>query len=123
MRATILVDDQAGPEAPAEHGFSVWVESGSDPWLELLKLIPGICLEPVGGLFDCCGMAGIMGFKKGFHESSIAVGASLREKIDRLHPERLLTDCLSCRIQFNQTLPYEVSHPVEILNAAYRSWR
>jgi hypothetical protein len=36
-------------------------------------------------------------------------------------PETLLTDCLSCRMQFNQMLPQPVAHPVEILNAAYRA--
>jgi glycerol-3-phosphate dehydrogenase subunit C len=89
------------------------------PWFELLGLIPGIAMERVGGPFDCCGMAGIMGFKREFHEVSLAMGARLAQKIREKAPEKLVCDCLSCRIQFNQTLPFEVRHPVEILKEAY----
>jgi len=32
-----------------------------------------------------------------------------------------VTDCLSCRLQFNQLLPHKVLHPVEILREAYRA--
>jgi glycerol-3-phosphate dehydrogenase subunit C len=39
-------------------------------------------------------------------------------KINDLKPERLVTDCLSCRLQFNQLLPYKVYHPIEILRDA-----
>ena len=39
------------------------------------------------------------------------------------NPERLVTDCLSCRLQFNQLLPYAVFHPVEILNESYASFQ
>jgi glycerol-3-phosphate dehydrogenase subunit C len=42
-------------------------------------------------------------------------------KVEAAAPETLLTDCLSCRLQFNQMLPQPVAHPVEILAAAYRA--
>jgi glycerol-3-phosphate dehydrogenase subunit C len=38
-----------------------------------------------------------------------------------MNPEILVTDCLSCRLQFNQLLPHKVLHPVEILREAYRA--
>ena len=90
------------------------------PWAELLQLVPGISMENVGGTFDCCGISGIMGFKKEFHAVSLAMGSRLMAKIKAIAPETLVTDCLSCRIQFNQELPYPVLHPVEVLNNAYR---
>ena len=90
-----------------------------EPYSELLHLIPGISLETIDGAFYCCGMAGIMGFKRDFHEVSVAMGSRLMEKIGTLDPERLVSDCLSCRIQFNQLLPYKVLHPIEILREAY----
>ena len=90
-----------------------------EPYSELLRLIPGISLETIDGAFYCCGMAGIMGFKRDFHEVSVAMGARLMEKIRVIHPEWLVSDCLSCRIQFNQLLPYKVLHPIEILRQAY----
>lgn len=91
------------------------------PFTDLLQLIPEISMQNIEGAFHCCGIAGIMGFKREFHEVSIAMGSQLMEKIKSIHPERLVTDCLSCRIQFNQLLPYEVSHPIEILREAYLS--
>ena len=39
----------------------------------------------------------------------------LMEKIKDLNPEYIVKDCLSCRLQFNQMLPYKVFHPIEIL--------
>jgi glycerol-3-phosphate dehydrogenase subunit C len=89
------------------------------PYQELLGLLPGINLEHVDGSLYCCGMGGIMGFKREFHETSIHLGNRLMAKIKEFDPERLITDCLSCRLQFNQLLPYEVYHPIEILQKAY----
>jgi glycerol-3-phosphate dehydrogenase subunit C len=89
------------------------------PYQELLNLLPGVNLEPVDGSLDCCGMAGIMGFKRDFHETSIHLGGRLMDKIKEQAPGRLITDCLSCRLQFNQLLPYKVQHPVEIFKKAY----
>jgi glycerol-3-phosphate dehydrogenase subunit C len=89
------------------------------PYVDLLRLIPGIDLEPVPGGFYCCGLGGIMGFKQEFHASSLALGGNLLEKIREMRPERLVTDCLSCRMQFNQLLPVEATHPIEILHEAY----
>jgi glycerol-3-phosphate dehydrogenase subunit C len=89
------------------------------PYQELLNLLPGVNLEPVDGSLYCCGMAGIMGFKRDFHETSIHLGNRLMNKIKGLAPERLITDCLSCRLQFNQLLPYKVQHPVELIREAY----
>lgn len=93
------------------------------PWMNLLGLIPGLRPEPVGDGFDCCGLGGIMGCKKNFHETSLSIGARLTEKISAVAPERLVTDCLSCRVQFQQMLPFDVVHPVEILRESYRSFQ
>ncbi len=89
------------------------------PYQELLSLLPGVNLEPVDGSLYCCGMAGIMGFKREFHETSISLGNKLMAKIKKLDPEKLVTDCLSCRLQFKQLLPYQVVHPIELLLEAY----
>jgi glycerol-3-phosphate dehydrogenase subunit C len=92
------------------------------PYVDLLNLVPGVDLEQISGAFYCCGIAGIMGFKRDFHEVSMAMGSRLMDKIKSIDPERLLCDCLSCRLQFNQLLPYQVFHPVEILNESYASY-
>ena len=90
------------------------------PYTDLLGLIPGISISPIAGDFYCCGNAGIMGFKSDFHRNAVKIGSRLKAKIKQLAPEQLLTDCLSCRMQFNQTLPYPVYHPIEILKASYQ---
>ena len=79
------------------------------PYQELLNLLPGIDLESVDGSLYCCGMAGIMGFKRDFHETSIHLGRRLIEKIKGLDPQWLVTDCLSCRLQFNSCCPTKYS--------------
>ena len=89
------------------------------PYAELLGLLPEVVLETIEGAFYCCGIAGIMGFKRDFHEVSTQMGSRLMQKIREIDPERLVSDCLSCRIQFNQLLAYRVSHPIEILQEAY----
>jgi glycerol-3-phosphate dehydrogenase subunit C len=92
------------------------------PWVNLLGLLPEARTERVGDAFDCCGLGGIMGFKKEFHETSLTIGARLSDKIKAAAPERVVTDCLSCRLQFQQMLPYEVFHPIEILRESYRNY-
>jgi glycerol-3-phosphate dehydrogenase subunit C len=91
-----------------------------EPYLELLALIPGLKVEAIRGNLYCCGLAGVMGFKRDFHGASLQLGSRLMAKIEELNPETLLTDCLSCRIQFNQVLRCEVQHPIEVLAEAYR---
>jgi glycerol-3-phosphate dehydrogenase subunit C len=87
------------------------------PYLDLLGLIPELTVEPVGDS-DCCGMGGNFGFKAGFHETSLDLGRPLMEKIRKLAPQAIVTDCMSCRLQFSHALPYPVFHPMEILARA-----
>lgn len=91
------------------------------PYLDLLALIPDIDVDSFPSSQYCCGISGIMGFKRDFHTASIKMGSRLITKIKRLDPEFLVTDCLSCRLQFNQMCDYPVQHPIEILNIAYNS--
>ena len=89
------------------------------PYVRLLRLIPGLDVEMVGGPMDCCGMGGSLGYKKGFYEGSISLGASIAAKIRNHQPDVVVTDCLSCRLQFQHLLPFPVSHPLELLSNAY----
>jgi len=85
------------------------------PYAKILSRIPNLRFESIEGHFYCCGMAGIMGFKREFYESSVRLGKRLMDKIQQIQPDRIVTDCLSCRLQFDQCLPYPVAHPIEIL--------
>lgn len=88
------------------------------PYLDILRKIPGLELEPVGSSTDCCGMGGSLGYKRSFYEASLRLGAPLLEKIKKAAPEAVVTDCLSCRLQFRHALGLPVYHPVEVLAAA-----
>jgi glycerol-3-phosphate dehydrogenase subunit C len=90
------------------------------PYLDLLKLVPELDIEPVGGDYDCCGMGGVFGFKEHFHQKSLDLGESVMDKIRDRDPQAIVTDCMSCKLQFSHCLPYPVFHPVEILARAYR---
>jgi len=89
------------------------------PYLRLLSLIPGLDIEQIGGPMDCCGMGGSLGYKKDFHDASVSLGSSLAAKISGHEPDIVVTDCLSCRLQFHHLLPFQVCHPLEILADAY----
>lgn len=91
------------------------------PYLDLLALIPDMFVEAVQTNAYCCGIAGIMGFKRDFYKSSLHLGSRLMAKIRRLDPDLLITDCLSCRLQFNQMTAYPVNHPIEILRRSYEN--
>lgn len=91
------------------------------PYEALLSRMEGLDLEPIQGELYCCGMAGIMGFKKDFHDPSLRLGQRLMDKVRELRPDRIVTDCLSCRLQFQQCLPYPVRHPVEVIRGAMRA--
>jgi len=88
------------------------------PYLRLLALIPQLRIQPIGGAMDCCGMGGSLGFKQANHRRAVTQGASLALKIKASDPDAVVTDCLSCRLQFEHLLPYPVFHPLEILAEA-----
>ena len=85
------------------------------PYLELMASIAGHPVDSIDGNLYCCGMAGVMGFKKTFHEKSLEIGRPLMDKINQANPDRIITDCLSCRLQLHHATGREVLHPVELL--------
>jgi glycerol-3-phosphate dehydrogenase subunit C len=93
------------------------------PYEKLLALIPGLTIKPVGSAMDCCGMGGSLGFKKDFHEASVNLGKPLMHKIQAAEPTAIITDCLSCRLQFQHMLPFPVYHPLEIISGAYEAFQ
>ena len=88
------------------------------PYQYLLGLIPELSLETINGDY-CCGNAGIMGFKEEFHQLSIKIASRLIAKIKSMNPGVLVTDCLSCRMQFNHLTHYKVLHPIQIIKESY----
>jgi len=85
------------------------------PYRTLLQRFLNEDIPVVDGPYDCCGMGGIMGYKQGFHDSSMRLAAPLMAKITALDPGRIITDCLSCRLQFMQLADIPVIHPLEVI--------
>jgi glycerol-3-phosphate dehydrogenase subunit C len=92
------------------------------PYLDLMALIPDMTIEAIQANGYCCGIAGIMGFKQDFHKASLYLGSRLMAKIKQMNPDHLMTDCLSCRLQFNQMTKYPVIHPIEVLSQSYKNF-
>lgn len=87
------------------------------PYKQLLQLLGGPEIDVVDDTYDCCGMGGIMGYKREFHEHSIRLGAPVMEKIAALGPDTIVTECLSCRLQFMHLADTPVAHPLEVIAA------
>ena len=86
------------------------------PAIEILRLIPGLQIDNIEA--DCCGLGGTFGFKKEKYEISEEIGKDLKEAIDRLKPEIVLTDCEGCRMQIRHLTGLKVLHPIQILGDA-----
>ncbi len=65
--------------------------------------------------FYCCGLGGIIGFTTDYHEYSLAIAQPLVERLLRLGPEIVATECLSCRLQIEALTPLTTVHPLEVL--------
>jgi len=86
------------------------------PAVEILRLVPGLQLDNIEA--DCCGMGGAFGFKKEKYEISQEIGKDLKEAIDRIRPQIVLSDCEACRMQVRHLTGLKVLHPVQILRDA-----
>jgi glycerol-3-phosphate dehydrogenase subunit C len=86
------------------------------PAVEILRIVPGLQLDTIEA--DCCGMGGAFGFKKEKYEISQEIGKDLKEAIDRLRPQIILSDCEACRMQIRHLTGLNVLHPIQILRDA-----
>ena len=82
------------------------------PAVEILRFVPGLQLDNIEA--DCCGMGGAYGFKKEKYEISQEIGKDLKEAIDRLKPQIILSDCEACRMQIRHLTGLKVLHPIQI---------
>jgi glycerol-3-phosphate dehydrogenase subunit C len=85
------------------------------PYYKLLTSLPGSDIIQINDPMKCCGMGGHLGYKTPFHTDSIKIGYPLFEKLWSEKNRTLITDCLSCKIQFEHMMPRKVFHPLEML--------
>ncbi|MEX1302052.1 MAG: heterodisulfide reductase-related iron-sulfur binding cluster [Desulfotignum sp.] len=91
------------------------------PYYQLISSLPGADIKQVGSEMQCCGMGGHLGYKKNFHDHSLAIGRPVLDKFSTESGRTLVTDCLSCRLQLQRTLFAPVFHPLEILQGIRES--
>ena len=82
----------------------------------LLKKIPG--LELVLLHSECCGISGTYGFKNECYQISQDVAAEAVRRIMAAEPDLIVTDCETCKWQFEENTPFEVVHPITLLARA-----
>ena len=85
------------------------------PYYKLLTSFDGSDVIKIGGAMDCCCMGGHLGCKTSFHSKSLQIGQPLFKKLLAVKNKILVTDCLSCRVQFQHALSMYVFHPLELL--------
>mgnify|MGYP002639435289 FL=1 len=85
------------------------------PYYRLLKSFPGSDIIQIKGVMQCCGMGGHLGYKTSFHPHTLKIGEPLFERLLVEKDRTIITDCLSCRIQFQQIISRKVFHPLEML--------
>lgn len=85
------------------------------PYLKIFSTIPEADMIQVGGALSCCGIGGHLGYKKSFHKQSLKTGRSLFNALESEKDRTIVTDCLSCRLQFSQVFDRKIVHPIELL--------
>ena len=89
------------------------------PALELLKVIPGVTVEVIDE--GCCGLGGLYGYKKEKYEISMEIGRDLAERLLKLKPDAVVTDCEGCRLQIRHLTGIKVVHPIQVFRDAYEA--
>ncbi len=113
--ATFKIKDLHKPMAYFAPCHQRELEIGA-PYFQLISSMPGSDIRQIGHALSCCGMGGHLGFKKTFHHQSLKIGQPLLRLLESEKDRTLLTDCLSCRLQFSQVLEQKVFHPVELFD-------
>jgi Fe-S oxidoreductase len=87
--------------------------TGTPRYLELLRRIPQLELEPLQ--LGCSGMAGAFGLTRENLEMSLAIGRPLMERMAEPDLQIGITECSSCRMQMEQGTNTPTIHPLKLL--------
>ncbi|MCH5373014.1 MAG: 4Fe-4S dicluster domain-containing protein, partial [Planctomycetes bacterium] len=86
-------------------------------WPELLALIPGFEVHNIEK--GCSGMAGAFGLTRQNFQTSLDIGAPLKQDLQQGPYSVGVTDCTSCRLQMEQGAAIASVHPLKLLALAY----
>jgi len=66
-------------------------------------------------------LGGLYGYKKEKYEISMEIGRDLAERLLKLRPDAVVTDCEGCRLQIRHLTGMRVVHPIQVLRDAYEA--
>ncbi|MDR1054198.1 MAG: FAD-binding protein [Planctomycetaceae bacterium] len=88
------------------------------PAEEVLRLIPELEVRRIER--GCCGMAGVFGLKIKNYHRSIQIGLPLAKELRAVDIDIGVTDCMSCKLQLEQSTNKKILHPITLIAAAYQ---
>ncbi|MFC6716680.1 anaerobic glycerol-3-phosphate dehydrogenase subunit C [Natrialbaceae archaeon GCM10025810] len=84
--------------------------------IEVLETIDGVEARDVGD--SCSGISGTYGWKAENYETSMKIGSEMFEHMEEADATTGLTECPTCSMQMEHGTGYEITHPLEVLEAA-----
>jgi FAD/FMN-containing dehydrogenase/Fe-S oxidoreductase len=88
------------------------------PAEEVLRLIPELEVRRIER--GCCGMAGVFGLKIRNYHRSMQIGLPLAKELRAVDIDVGVTDCMSCKLQLEQSTNKKILHPITLIAAAYQ---
>ncbi len=84
--------------------------------VEVLSVIDGVEAHDVGD--SCSGISGTYGWKEEHYETSMKIGEDMFEHMDAADATQGMTECPTCSMQMEHGTGYDITHPLEVLEAA-----
>jgi len=84
--------------------------------LELFEDLDGIDVTDVGD--SCSGISGTYGWKEEKYDTSMKIGEEMFEHMEGAPAEHGMTECPTCSMQMEHGTGYEITHPLEVIEAA-----
>ncbi|QLG48871.1 anaerobic glycerol-3-phosphate dehydrogenase subunit C [Natrinema halophilum] len=84
--------------------------------VELLDRIDGVDAHDVGD--SCSGISGTYGWKAENYETSMKIGSEMFEHMADANADTGLTECPTCSMQMEHGTGYDITHTLEVLDAA-----
>ena len=91
---------------------------GGIPSLETLRHIPGLEVKELDA--GCCGLSGSYGFKKEKYPISQEIGQNIRQAVEELAVDQVISECGTCQLQVQHLTGAKVYHPIQLLAEAMR---
>ncbi|WP_226480135.1 anaerobic glycerol-3-phosphate dehydrogenase subunit C [Natrinema amylolyticum] len=83
---------------------------------DVLAAIDGVDAHDVGD--SCSGISGTYGWKAENYETSMKIGAEMFDHMEESEAKTGLTECPTCSMQMEHGTGYEITHTLEVLEAA-----